>query len=69
MAAMTPEEKALHETQVSLERQKRQLELRRKAETETLYMAAEEDLVNRFRSSLRVPAPAPATHLDGRVGC
>ena len=46
---MTPRERALHETQVSLERQKRQLELRYQAETEKLRM---EDLVNRFRSSL-----------------
>ena len=47
VAAMTPEERALHETQVSLERQKRQLELRRQAETEKLY--------------IRTPAQAPAT--------
>ena len=47
--------------QVSLERQKRQLELRYQAETEKLRMAAEEDLVNRFRAAMpRAPAPAPA---------
>ena len=49
---MSPEDRALHEAQVSLERQKRQLDLRHQAETEKLYMAAEEELVNRFRSSL-----------------
>ena len=42
---MTPQERALPETQVSLERQRRQLELRYQAETEKLHMAAEEDLV------------------------
>ena len=50
VAAMSPQERALHETQVSLERQKRQLDLRYQAETEKLRMAAE--VVNRFRSSL-----------------
>ena len=41
---MAPEERALHETQVSLECQKRQLELRHQAETaQKLYMAAEEE--------------------------
>ena len=57
---MTPQERALRETQVSLERQKLQLELRYQAEAEKLRMAAEEDLVNRFRSSLRAPSRTPA---------
>ena len=42
---MSPMQRALRETQVSLERQKRQLDLRRNSEK--LCMAAEEDLVNR----------------------
>ena len=69
---MSPEERALRETQVSsLDRQKRQLDLRHQAETEKLCMAAEEDLVNRFRSSLptatpRAPAPARPTPRDWR---
>ena len=58
---MSPEDRALHEAQVSLDRQKKH-----QAETEKLYMAAEEDLVNHFRSSLptatlRAPAPARPT--------
>ena len=57
---MTPQERALHETQVSLERQKRQLELRYQAETEKLHMAAEEDPLSQpFRRKLELEELLP----------
>ena len=56
---MTPEQRALHDAEVSLQRQKREMELRHEAETQSLYMAVE-DMVNRFRASIREPSRPPA---------
>ena len=39
IAAMTPDQRALHDAEVSLQRQKREMELRHEAETQSLYMA------------------------------
>ena len=67
VAAMSPNSRLIYDTQVSLHRQEEQMKLRHQAEVETLHMCMEEDLVNRFRSSLvtskaaaaRPPAPTP----------
>ena len=56
---MTPRTRSLHDAQVSLHRQQQQLDERYQRESQKLAQAVEEDLVNRFRSSLRaVPATA-----------
>ena len=44
IAAMTPDQRALHDAEVSLQRQKRDMELRHEAETQSLYMFVEEDM-------------------------
>ena len=51
---MTPDQRALHDAEVSLQRQKRE------AETQSLYMSVEEDMVNRFRASIRESSRPPA---------
>ena len=58
--AMGPEERALRDAEVSLQRQKREMQLRHKAETQSLYMSVEEDMVNRFRASIRESSRPPA---------
>ena len=60
IAAMTPDQRALHDAEVSLQRQKRDMELRHEAETQNLYMSVEEDMVNRFRASIRESSRPPA---------
>ena len=60
IAAMTPDQRALHDAEVSLQRQKRDMELRHEAETQSLYMSVEEDMVNRFRASIRESSRPPA---------
>ena len=57
---MTPDQRALHDAEVSLQRQKRDMELRHEAETQSLYMSVEEDMVNRFRASIRESSRPPA---------
>ena len=49
IAAMTPDQRA-----------KRDMELRHEAETQSLYMSVEEDMVNRFRASIRESSRPPA---------
>ena len=57
---MGPEERALHDAEVSLQRQKREMQLRHEGETQSLYMSVEEDMVNRFRASIRESSRPPA---------
>ena len=54
------DQRALHDAEVSLQRQKRDMELRHEAETQSLYMSVEEDMVNRFRASIRESSRPPA---------
>ena len=60
IAAMTPDQRALHDAEVSLQRQKHDMELRHEAETQSLYMSVEEDMVNRFRALIRESSRPPA---------
>ena len=65
--AMIPRTRRLHDAQVSLHRQQQQLDERYQRDSEKLAQAVEEDLVNRFRSSLRV-APDTAGEEAKRGG-
>ena len=56
---MTPQQRHLHDAQVSLHRQQQLLDERYQRDSEMLAQSVEEDLVNRFRSSQTVqPATA-----------
>ena len=66
IAAMTPDQRALHDAEVSLQRQKREMELRHEAETQSLYMSVEEEMVNRFRASIRESSRPPARPATAR---
>ena len=74
VAAMSPNSRLIYDTQMSLHRQEEQMKLRHQAEVENLHMSMEEDLVNRFRSSLvtskaaaRAP-PAPTPQEEATTG-
>ena len=63
---MTPRERHLHDAQVSLHRQQQLLDDRYQRDSERLAQSVEEDLVNRFRCSLRVqPATAEEEAIIG----
>ena len=63
--AMTPRKRHLHDAQVSLHRQQQLLDDRYQRDSERLAQSVEEDLVNRFRSLLRVQ---PATEDEATTG-